>query len=77
MNNYKLELSEYKEPKMSGNDQQNEAGPVQGNGNGNEVENVQILPEIPEILDGGNMKTNFPSILVIINLLTITHSRWN
>ena len=60
---------------MSGNNQQNEAGPIQGNGNGNEVENVQILPKIPEILDGGNMKTNFPSILVIINLLTITHSR--
>ena len=75
MNNYKLELFEYKEPKMSGNNQQNEAGPVQGNVNGNEVENVQILPKIPEILDGGNMKTNFPSILVIINLLTITHSR--
>ena len=49
MNNYyKLELSEYKEPKMSSNDQQNEGGPIQGNGNGNEVENVQILPEIPE-----------------------------
>ena len=60
---------------MSCNDQQNEAGPVQGNQDRNEVENVQILPEIPDVLDGGNMKNNFPSILVIINLLTITHSR--
>ena len=75
MNNYKLELSEYKEPEMSGNDQQNEGGLVQGNQHGDEVENVQILPEIPEVLGGGNMKNNFPSVLVIMHLLMNTHSR--
>ena len=75
MDKYKFEVSAYKEPKMSGNDQQNEAGPVQGNQDENAVENVQILPEIPEVLDRGTMKNNLPSILVIINLLTITHSR--
>ena len=52
---------------MSCNDHQNEAGPVQGNQDRNEVENVQILPEIPDVLDGGNMKNNFPSILLIIH----------
>ena len=51
---------------MSCNDQQNEAGPVQGNQDRNEVENVQILPEIQDVLDGGNMTNNFPSILFII-----------
>ena len=51
---------------MSCNDQQNEAGPVQGNQDRNEVENVQILPEIPDVLDGSNMTNNFPSILFII-----------
>ena len=52
---------------MSCNDQQNEAGPVQGNQDRNEVENVQILPEIPDVLDGGNMTNNFPSILLSYN----------
>ena len=52
---------------MSCNDQQNEAGLVQGNQDRNEMENVQILPEIPDVLDGGNMTNNFPSILLSYN----------
>ena len=59
---------------MSCNDHQNEAGPVQGNQDRNEVENVQIFSEIPDVLDGGNMKNNFPSILLIIHWLTEDYS---
>ena len=45
---------------MSCNNHQNEAGPVQGNQDRNEVDNVQILPEIPDVLDGSNMKNISP-----------------
>ena len=45
---------------MSYNQLHNEGGQVQANQEAHEGEQMQIIAQIPEVIDGGNIKTSFP-----------------
>ena len=63
---------------MSSNEENNVGGQLQGNQEGHELEHMQIMAKIPEVMDRGNRKHNFPLIPVILqkNIYFVTICGW-